>query len=242
MFNKVFNFFKKKEDQSGFGVQEAANWVHQFRAPLTAAKWVFESLLRGKLTEDDKALVKTGMQTTEHLSQMVDDILNLAKLEAGAFDFHPDKVNLVTFLEIAINDALPVAKAYNVELFFDHPEEIEINASVDARKLSLVVTNLIDNAIKYNRAGGSVTVKIEQKGGEALVSVKDTGIGIPPEALPKLFKKFYRAENARQSKVKGTGFGLYIVKEVIEKLGGKIWAESAVNKGTTFYFTLPVVK
>lgn len=238
----MFNLFKKKEAQGGFGVQEAANWVHQFRAPLTAAKWVFESLLAAKLTEDDVALVRTGIQTTEHLSQMVDDILNLAKLEASAFDFHFDKVNLVTFLEITINDALPVAKAFNVELFFDHPEEIEINVNVDARKLSLVVTNLIDNAIKYNRAGGSVTVKVEQKSGEALVSVKDTGIGIPPEALGKVFKKFYRAENAKKSKVKGTGFGLYIVKEIIEKLGGKIWVESAVNKGTTFYFTLPTVK
>lgn len=237
----MFNLFKKKESKT-FDVQEAANLVHQFRAPLTAIKWVFESLESAADKDESQSLIKTGTQTAEHLSQMVDDILNLAKLESGAFDYHLEKVNLITFIEIHLSDALAVAKAYNVELLEDHPQEIEINANVDQRKLSLVVTNLIDNAIKYNRSGGSVTVKIEPKEKETVISVKDTGIGVPPDALPHLFKKFYRAANAKESKVKGTGFGLYIVKEIIEKLGGRIWVESVLNQGTTFYFTLPTIK
>src|SRR3989344_3637302 len=234
----------KKESAAGFDVQEVATFVHQFRAPLTASKWAFESLQRAKIGKDDQEMVKTGMQTAEHMSQMVDDVLNLAQLEAGGFDYHLEKMNLVTYLEITINDALPVAKAYGVDLLFDHPEEIDISVNADPMKLGLVATNLIDNAIKYNRAGGSVTVKVEKLDGknEAQVSVKDTGIGIPAEAVNNLFRKFYRADNAKQSKVKGTGFGLYIVKEIVEKLGGKIWAESTLNKGTTFYFTIPTVK
>ncbi len=243
----MFKFLKKlfkPEHAAGFDVQEVATFVHQFRAPLTAVKWVFESLQNSKIGGDDQGMVKTGLQTTEHMSQMVDDVLNLAQLESGGFDYHFEKVNLVTYLEITINDSLPVAKAYGVELLFDHPEEIEINVNADPLKLGLVATNLMDNAIKYNRAGGSVTVKVEKTEGkeEVRVSVKDTGIGIPPEAVNNLFKKFFRADNAKQSKVKGTGFGLYIVKEIVEKLGGKIWVESALNKGTTFYFTLPTVK
>lgn len=231
--------FKKKES-SGFNVQEVATFVHQFRAPLTALKWVFEALQKSKLTGEDKDMVKTGVQTSEHLSQMVDDILNLAKLEAGGLELNIEKINLVTFLEIAINDALPVAKAYGVDLFEDHPQEIEINVKADPFKLGMIVSNLIDNAIKYNRSGGSVTVKMEKKDKEALVSVKDTGIGIPEEAKKKLFQKFYRADNAKATTKKGTGFGLYIVKEIVEKLGGKIWVESVLGQGSTFFFTLPL--
>ena len=235
----MWNIFKKKKE-AGFDVQEVATFVHQFRAPLTAMKWVFEALQKSKLSAEDQDMVKTGTQTSEHLSQMVDDILNLAKLEAGGLEFNFEKINLVTFIEIALNDALPVAKAYGVELLEDHPQEIEINVKADQFKLGMIVSNLIDNAIKYNRPAGSVTVTMEKKEKEALVSIKDTGIGVPPEALQHLFKKFYRAENAKASTKKGTGFGLYIVKEIVEKLGGKIWIESALNKGTTFYFTLPL--
>ncbi len=228
----------------GFDVQEVATFVHQFRAPLTAVKWVFESMQGEKAGAHDQELVKTGLQTTEHMSQMVDDVLNLARLEAGGFDYQFEKVNLVTYLEITLNASLAIAKAYNVELLFDHPEEIEIDVNVDPMKLGLIVTNLIDNAIKYNRPGGSVTVKVEKLEGkdEAQLSIKDTGIGIPPEALGKLFKKFFRADNAKESGKKGTGFGLYIVKEIVEKMGGKIWVESKLGVGTTFYFTLPTVK
>jgi signal transduction histidine kinase len=141
-----------------------------------------------------------------------------------------------------INDAEPVAKAYNVELLFDHPEEVEISAKADSRKLSIVVSNLLDNAIKYNRSGGKVTVKIEKAENkpETLISIRDTGIGIPEEAMEKLFTKFYRAPNAMEAKSKGSGFGLYIVKQIVEKHGGKIWVESQLGKGTTFYFTLPL--
>lgn len=235
----MFNWFKKKKE-AGFDVQEVATFVHQFRAPLTAMKWVFEALQKSKLNAEDQDMVKTGTQTSEHLSQMVDDILNLAKLEAGGLEFNFEKINLVTFIEIALNDALPVAKAYGVELLENHPQEIEINVKADQFKLGMIVSNLIDNALKYNRPGGSVTVTMEKKDKEALVSVKDTGIGVPPEALKHLFQKFYRADNAKASTKKGTGFGLYIVKEIVEKLGGRIWVESALNKGTTFYFTLPL--
>jgi len=241
MFQKLFKLFKKSE--AGFDVQEVATFVHQFRAPLTAVKWAFESLQKSKLGAEDADLVKTGLQTTEHMSQMVDDVLNLAQLEAGGFDYAIETVNLVTYLEIAVNNALPIAKAYNVEMLFDHPEEIEIKANADPIKLGLIVTNLVDNAIKYNRSGGSVTVKVEKLEGksEAQVSIKDTGIGIPPEAVNNLFKKFFRADNAKQSGKKGTGFGLYIVKEIVEKFGGKIWVESKLGAGTTFYFTIPTV-
>ncbi len=235
--------FKKKENH-GFDVQEVATFVHQFRAPLTAVKWAFESLQISKMTSNDLDLVKAGLKTAEHMSQMIDDVLNLAKLESGGFDYKLETIDLVTYLEIAINNSLTIGKASGVEILFEHPEAIEIKTKVDPIKIGLVITNLIDNAIKYNRPGGKVTVKVEQLAGkeEAQVSVKDTGIGIPPEAVNNLFRKFFRADNAKQSGKKGTGFGLYIVKEIIEKLGGRIWVESVLGSGTTFNFTLPTVK
>ncbi|HHE76682.1 MAG TPA: ATP-binding protein, partial [Candidatus Parcubacteria bacterium] len=111
----------------------------------------------------------------------------------------------------------------------------------DASLLKLVIENLIDNAIHYTRKGGEVSVNIERKNGRNIIfKIKDDGIGISEEEKKYIFKKFFRAENALRKRTRGNGLGLYICKSIIEKLGGKIWFDSKLNKGTTFYFTLPI--
>jgi two-component system sensor histidine kinase VicK len=112
---------------------------------------------------------------------------------------------------------------------------------IDPKRLSLAVTNLLENAIRYNVENGEVTVKADKMQDKpyVVVSVKDTGIGIPPEAVANLFKKFFRAENAVKTQTEGSGLGLYIAKGIIAAHGGQIWAESELNRGTTISFALP---
>ncbi|MBI3088996.1 MAG: ATP-binding protein, partial [Candidatus Colwellbacteria bacterium] len=131
---------------------------------------------------------------------------------------------------------------YEVELYFDKGKETTINTMIDAGRLGLAISNLLDNAIKYNVKNGTVTVKIERLTDKPYlqVSIKDNGIGIPPEEAPKLFTKFFRSENAARIETEGSGLGLYITKNIIERHGGAIWAESILGRGTTFYFTLPL--
>jgi signal transduction histidine kinase len=110
----------------------------------------------------------------------------------------------------------------------------------DEDKLSLVFVNLIDNAIKYTSEKGTITIKAEAKNKDVLISVADTGMGIPKYDLVRIFERFYRVDKERSSELGGTGLGLSIVKHIIESHGGKVWAESEPNKGSTFYFTLPI--
>jgi signal transduction histidine kinase len=110
----------------------------------------------------------------------------------------------------------------------------------DGDSIRQVVTNLLSNAIKYSPHGGEVTIGARQEGAEVIVWVADQGIGIPPAALPKLFSKFFRVDNEQTKKIRGTGLGLALVKEIIEEHQGRVWVESELGKGSTFFFSLPV--
>ena len=112
---------------------------------------------------------------------------------------------------------------------------------IDEKRLAIALTNFLENAIRYNVANGEVIVRVEQVPGKPFVevSIRDTGIGIPAEAIPNLFKKFFRAENAVASQTEGSGLGLYMAKGIVNAHGGEVWAESEVNRGTIMHFTLP---
>ncbi|MBI2025000.1 MAG: HAMP domain-containing histidine kinase [Candidatus Harrisonbacteria bacterium] len=231
--------FKKK-----ITIDDIAALVHQMRAPLTAVRWVFENLKKNPTPEERDNLVKMGVKTSEHLSRLVDDVLNLAKMESGIFDYQLETMDLIGLLRTVIEDTEFIAKTYNVQLFLESPDGEQAVINGDARKLEIVFFNLIDNAIKYNRPGGRVSIKVQanEKRGEFLATVSDTGIGIPKNEIKKLFNKFYRVETPQSGKVKGSGLGLYLVKEIIKKHGGKVWVESELGKGTTFYLLFPMPK
>ncbi len=215
--------------------------AHQLRTPLTAVGWVFQGLKKdAALNADSKMLVDTGDLAAAKLLQIVNDLLDVAKMEGGKFGYEFVSSDLVAFLDGVLQGAKPLAKTYGVELFFDAPKDA-IPLDFDAQKLNVAVSNLIDNAIKYNVPNGTVTLGVQQMPAKpyALVTVKDTGVGVPPEALQKLFTKFFRAENVQKFSTEGSGLGLYLVKNIINRHGGQIWAESELNRGTTFSFTLP---
>lgn len=216
--------------------------AHQLRTPLTAVHWTFETLSSSaNVAAADKELVSNGLILSNKLLKIVNDLLDTSKIEEGRFGYNFANVNLVDFVANILENANPIAKQYGVNLYFDRGPEPSISVSIDASKLGLAVSNLIDNAIKYNVKNGSVTVRIKRVTGQPYmqVDIEDTGIGIPEEAMDKLFTKFFRADNVMKFQTEGTGLGLYISKNVVERHGGTISAESTLDRGSTFSFTIP---
>ncbi|MBI2075458.1 MAG: PAS domain S-box protein [Candidatus Harrisonbacteria bacterium] len=215
--------------------------AHQLRTPLTAVTWAFGGLKKdAALGADSKMLVDTGDLAAQKLLNIVNDLLDVAKMEGGKYGYEFRSGDFIAFLDGVLQSAKPVAASYNVELFFEAPNE-PLPMDFDQQKLATAVMNLLENAIKYNVPNGTVTVALRKLPNEpyALVTVKDTGVGIPTGDLKKLFTKFFRAENVTKFSTEGSGLGLYLVKNIINRHGGKIWAESELGRGTTFSFTLP---
>jgi len=213
---------------------------HQLRTPLTGANWALETLQNEPLTDEQKKLVETASGSLNRMLKVVNDMLDIAKIEEGRFGYEFQEIDLNKFLEQALRETEAVAKQYKIKLYFEKPNE-PVNVTVDSQKLSMAISNLLDNAVKYNVENGEVALSIKKIPGRQYVQVdiRDTGIGIGSEAIEQVFKKFFRGDNAVKVAVEGTGLGLYITKNIIERHGGKIWAESTLNRGTTFHFTLP---
>lgn len=215
--------------------------AHQLRTPTTAVSWAFENLDKDKsLGASSRELITVGYKASRNLAKVINDLLNVTQIEEGKFGFQFQEVDLVGFLDKLLAEATIVAKVYQVSVYFEHSQDKEVRVFIDPTLLGSAISNLIDNAIKYNVPNGQVTVIIEREDGVVQVAVKDTGVGIPEEDLPKLFTRFFRATNVAKFSVDGSGLGLYIVKNIITEHGGKIWAESVLNRGSTFYFTLPI--
>jgi len=216
--------------------------AHQLRTPLTAINWIFEGFSKGEdLVPEDRELAGNGLTATRKLLKIVNDLLDVSKIEEGRFGYNFESVNLLDFISEVLTNAQVIAKEYGVKLYFDKGTEASIMVTIDPNRLGLAVSNLIDNSIRYNVENGSVTIYIKRVPDKPYVemSVKDTGIGIPPQDMPKVFSKFFRAENVMKHETEGSGLGLYITKNIIKRHGGTIWAESVIDRGTTFFFTLP---
>lgn len=214
---------------------------HQLRTPLSGLNWALSNMKDEPLTPPQKDLIGGAVSAVKRLLKVVEDLLDVAKIEEGRFGYQFQETDIVQFLDSALRQAQPIAAQYKIKVYLEKPKSDLPKIQIDSEKLAMVVSNLLDNAIKYNIPNGEVVVRVEKPENTPYVqvSVKDTGIGIPAEVVNKLFTKFFRADNALKVAVEGTGLGLYIAKNIIRRHGGKIWAESTLNRGTTFYFTLP---
>jgi len=215
---------------------------HQLRTPVTEINWALESLATAEeLTETNKSVVQNALAASHSLLRRIEDLLNIAKMEEGGFGYSFTPVDILALIGKVLADILPVAKGVGVKVYFDRPAHDFPPITVDAKHLSLALVNILENAIRYNVTNGEVIVKADQVEGKPFVaiSVKDTGIGIPPEDTQKLFTKFYRAENAVKLQTEGSGLGLYIAKSIVNAHGGEIWVESELSRGTTITLTLP---
>jgi len=216
--------------------------AHQLRTPLTAVNWIFEGFSTSEeLGPEDRELAGNGLTATRKLLKIVNDLLDVSKIEEGRFGYNFEQADLVAFISELLINAQAISKEYGVKLYFDKGGEATLPIHIDKNRLGLAFSNLMDNAIRYNIENGSVTVAIKRvpKKPYVEISVKDTGIGIPPQNMSKVFTKFFRAENVLKRETEGSGLGLFITKNIINRHGGTIWAESVIDRGTTFFFTLP---
>jgi two-component system sensor histidine kinase GlrK len=215
--------------------------AHQLRTPLSALKWVLHMSLEGdvgKLTKKQKDLLQKGYESNERMITLVNDLLDVVRIEEGRFDYKFKRVEFVSFIEDVLEEMKMIAAQKKIDLTFKKPSGAISEITIDAGKLRLAFMNIVDNALQYTRAKGRVDVEIRYEDG-ILVTIQDTGIGISRNQIPRLFSKFFRADNAVRMQTSGSGLGLFIAKNIIEKHGGKIWIESEEGKGTTVSFTLP---
>lgn len=215
---------------------------HQLRTPLTHIVWAIESLTKDtSMSPEAKSLAENAMQAASELRNIVEDLLSIARIEEGRFGFQFQKTNLLQFVDEILSGAAPSARQLGIKLYFNRPQEPIPEMMIDPQKLSMAFTNLVDNAIRYNVKNGEVVVGVKklEDGPYIEVSVHDTGIGIPPEELKKLFGKFFRASNALKFATEGSGLGLYITQNIIRAHGGGMKVESEMGRGSTFSFTLP---
>jgi two-component system, OmpR family, phosphate regulon sensor histidine kinase PhoR len=216
-----------------------ANVSHELRTPLSLIKGYTETLLDGARNDPEVAtrFLQTIDRNAERLRLLIEDLLTISEFESGRVKLNLQTVALAPVMAKVLEDFKGRATARSITLLNRAPE---VAVRADLNRLEQVLGNLVDNAIKYGRAQGTVTV-----GGRAVdrgqveVFVQDDGPGIPAEALERVFERFYRVDKARAREQGGTGLGLAIVKHLVQSHGGRVWATSEPGRGTTFYFVLP---
>ena len=222
--------------------QFLANVSHELRTPLNSIIG-FSELLKeqvvGPLNEKQLQYVQNILHSGEHLLSLINDILDLSKVEAGTLEVESVPINLKEVLQWALFMQRERAKRHNISLNLDMDEGIGI-VKTDPTRLKQVLFNLLSNAVKFTPDGGSVMVKAEKLNGEIQISVSDTGIGIPKEKIEEIFKPFVQLDSSLSRQYEGTGLGLALTRRLVELLGGRIWVESQLGKGSTFHFTIPV--
>jgi signal transduction histidine kinase len=218
---------------------------HQLRTPLTTVKG-YVSMLNdgdfGKLSNDQKKSIELALDGSNRMARLIDDLLNVSRMEAGKFYIDPIKVNLSQLINQEIEQLASLAKNNNVSLTGKISVDVPM-MMLDENKTRQAIMNLIDNAIHYSeppKGGGKVQVLLSVKDEEIYFSVVDNGIGVPKDQQSKLFTKMFRAKNAKEVRPDGTGLGLYLVKRVVEDQGGKIVFESKPGKGSVFGFKIPI--
>lgn len=211
---------------------------HELKTPLTTIKaymHVVSKLCNECPEEVVKYITKMG-QLVDKLSFLLNDLVDISKIHLGKLDLSRSEVHMDIFLPKILNSIQHITNYHKIIL----DQNAVIKVSIDSIRLEQVITNLLSNAAKYSPGSDKIIVSSFVENGEIIVSFTDYGIGIPGENIDKIFNRFYRVDESA-TQFSGLGIGLFISSEIIKQHGGKIWAESNVGEGSTFYFTLPLV-
>jgi len=227
------------ENSVGEMRQFTASISHELRTPLTVLRGETEvALLEGHSVEDYRRLLVSQLEEFDSLTRMINDLLVLASAEAGEIRWSEQNVDLSQLATSLVEQLEPVAAARNIRL--ETVADPHVHARGDAAWLERVILNLLDNAIKFSPDGGRIQMTVTSENDSAKLLVADQGIGIPPEALPHVFERFYRAEPSRSKRIPGVGLGLALARWIVEKHRGRITVESTPGQGTGFTVWLPL--
>jgi signal transduction histidine kinase len=238
-FNNMAEELQKLE---GLRISFVANVSHELRTPLTSIQGFVQGILDGAIAKEDQdTYLSTVLDETKRLNLLISDLLELSKIESGKFPLNNRifDINelmrrcLITFEQRIEN------KKLNVQVIM---EDERLYANADPDRIAQVITNLIDNAVKFSSQEGGLVLRTQVHDDKIYVSVKDTGEGIPDKDLPFIFERFYKVDKSRGRKLQGTGIGLSIVKKIMDQHGQKIWVESKLNEGSVFTFSLKLEK
>lgn len=216
--------------------------AHQLRTPLSGLKWTISMLLNGDmgpLNNDQKTFLMKSYESNVRMITLVNDMLVADGLQSGRTHYGFKHLDLVDLIDNVLFEVGPQATKRNISIGYKDKSLKIPQAYVDPESMRAVAQNLLENAIKYTIEGGKIEIDLKQTDDFIVISISDNGIGIPEDQQKNVFGKFFRASNAVKQETDGSGLGLYIAKTIVEKNGGKIWFESALGKGTTFYFTVP---
>ena len=222
-----------------------SNVSHELRTPLTSVKSYLEALDEGALTEPIAPdFIKVSLAETNRMMRMVTDLLHLSRIDNATSHLDVEMINFTAFITFILNrfDKMrgpDEEKKY--ELVRDYPIT-SVWIEIDTDKMTQVIDNILNNAIKYSPGGGKITVTMKTTDDQMILSISDQGLGIPKQDLPRIFDRFYRVDRARSRAQGGTGLGLAIAKEIIKQHKGFIWAKSEYGKGSTFTIVLPYDK
>jgi two-component system phosphate regulon sensor histidine kinase PhoR len=218
-----------------------ANVSHEFKTPLTAIQGFAETLLGGALEDqkNNRRFLEIIRDHASRLGRLTDDLLKLARIEAGKLEVQYQPVSVAELVEGCAATTLFKASQRNIALNLSYPPELPAVRGY-AGLLREVLQNLLDNAVQYTSPGGRVNLSAATRDHEAVITVADTGIGIPLADQERIFERFYRVDAARSREVGGTGLGLSIAKHIVEAHGGRLWVESTIGAGSQFHFSIPL--
>lgn len=214
---------------------------HELLTPITQVQGHLSMIVDegiGKMDETGSKLVNNAYLGIQRIGRLVKDLMHVSQIERETMKMNMQKTDLGAYIEDVVKSFQGQAKAVDLYVRFDKPKRKISPVSIDPDRLSEVFINIIGNALKFTLKGGITIAVSEKKDGFCEVSISDTGVGMPKQELPKLFSKFYQVDSSHTREAQGTGLGLYISKKMIEMMGGKIWVESNIGKGSTFFFTV----
>lgn len=239
----ILHDLSKEEELERMKLDFVSMASHELKTPLTSIMGylsVFFDENKGKIPKEEMDLIDRSLISAKQLLSLVQNLLNVNKIESQQLSVMIEPTDYIQIVSKAVEDLKNQASQKNILLNLSLPQTSSLKVLADPIRIAEVVTNLIANAINYTNPGGKVNVTLTSSPNEVTTTVTDTGVGIPKEAVPHLFGKFFRVSNQSQKMSKGTGLGLYISKSIVEKHHGKIWVESELGKGSKFSFTLPI--
>ena len=226
-------------------LDEVAVASHQLSNPLAVIKAYIEALLDktlGPLTDKQEEYLLDAYENVKAMIQTTNNILNVSRVEENRLEIRHKPFYIEEIIEKSIKEIHPLLEATNSELKFQKSEKLLPQVVSDSVKIKQVIDILISNAIKYHKGKGQIEINLEDCKDNIKFSIKDNGIGIIAQDKPKIFTKFFRGDKILEMAPQGTGLGLFVAKAIVEGSGGKIGFTSKENKGTTFWFTLPILK